>query len=69
MENKIIAQTRAWGIEPPFTYCLADITFYENKKVALVKVVGGISGETMVKFKNSFYMETVNINPTKSGLY
>lgn len=61
MENKIIAQTRAWGIEPPFTYCLADITFYENKKVALVKVVGGISGETMVKFKNSFYMETVEL--------
>lgn len=61
MENKIIAQTRAWGIEPPFTYCLADITFYENKKVALVKVVGSISGETMVKFKNSFYMETVDL--------
>lgn len=61
MENKIITQTRAWGIEPPFTYCLADITFYENKKVALVKVVGGISGETMVKFKNSFYMETVEL--------
>lgn len=61
MENKIIAQTRAWGIEPPFTYCLADITFYENKKVALVKVVGGVSSETMVKFKNSFYMETVDL--------
>lgn len=61
MENKIIAQTTAWGIEPPFTYCLADITFYENKKVALVKVVGGVSSETMVKFKNSFYMETVDL--------
>lgn len=61
MENKIIAQTRAWGIEPPFTYCLADITFYENKKVALVKVVGGVSSETMVKFKNSFYMETSDL--------
>lgn len=61
MENKIIAQTRAWGIEPPFTYCLADITFYENKKVALVKVVGGISNEMMSKFKNGFYMETVDL--------
>ncbi len=61
MENKIIAQTRAWGIEPPFTYCLADITFYENKKVALVKVVGGISGEMMNKFKNGFYMETSDL--------
>ena len=61
MENKIIAQTRAWGIEPPFTYCLADITFYENKKVALVKVVGGISNEMMSKFKNGFYMETSDL--------
>lgn len=61
MENKIIAQTRTWGIEPPFTYCLADITFYENKKVALVKVVGGISGEMMNKFKNGFYMETSDL--------
>ena len=61
MENKIIAQTRAWGIEPPFTYCLADITFYENKKVALVEVVGGISNEMMSKFKNGFYMETSDL--------
>ena len=61
MENKIIAQTRAWGIEPPFTYCLADITFYENKKVALVEVVGGISKEMMSKFKNGFYMETSDL--------
>lgn len=61
MENKIIAQIRAWGIEPPFTYCLADITFYENKKVALVKVVGGISNELVSKFKNGFYMETSDL--------
>ena len=44
MENKIIAQTRAWGIEPPFTYCLADITFYKDKELALVEMVEVFDG-------------------------
>lgn len=44
MENKIIAQTRTWGIEPPFTYCLADITFYKDKELALVEMVEVFDG-------------------------
>lgn len=44
MENKIIAQTRAWGIEPPFTYSSADITFYKDKELALVEMVEAFDG-------------------------
>lgn len=44
MKNKILVRTRAWGVEPPFAYCLADITIYEDKEVALVEMVEVFDG-------------------------